>query len=83
MPYMNDLEWMSDLDDFSVSEQKVLLALSHDKYKWRSRDRISQLTRINPRRLDRVLSGLLEEGLIRPAFSANQKIVYGLEERVS
>ena len=82
MPYMTDLEWMSDLDEFSEAEQKVLLALSHDMYKWRSRDRIRQLTRISPRRLDRVLSGLLEEDLIRPAFSKSRNIVYGLRERV-
>ena len=82
MPYLNDLEWISDLDDFSVSEQKVLLALSHDKYKWRSRDRILQLTRIGPKRLDRTLSGLLEDDMIRPAFSKTRKIVYGLRERV-
>lgn len=82
MLYMNDLEWMNDLAEFTEAEQKVLLALSHNKYKWRSRERISQLTRIGPRRLDRVLSGLLEEDLIRPAFSTDRKIIYGLKERV-
>ena len=82
MPYLDDLDWMSDLDDFSDAERRVLLALSHDKYKWRSRERIRQLTRIRPSRLDRVLSGLLEDDLIEPAFSADRKIVYGLKERV-
>ena len=82
MPYMTDLKWMSDLGEYSEIEQKVLLALSHDKYKWRSRDRLYQLTRISPRKLDRTLSDLLAEDLIRPAFSANRKIIYGLKERV-
>ena len=82
MPYLNDLEWMSDLGDFSDAERRVLLALSHHKYKWRSRERIRQLTRIRSGRLDRVLSGLLEDDLIQHAFSADRKIVYGLKERV-
>ena len=82
MPYMTDLEWVSELDEFPEAEQKVLLALSHDKYKWRSRESLRQLTRIRSSRLDRALSNLLEDDMIRPAFSTDRKIVYGLKERV-
>ena len=79
---MTNLEWMGDLDEYSEEEQKVLLALSHEKYKWRSRDRIRQLTRMSTKRLDRTLSYLLADDLIRPAFSKTRNIVYGLRERV-
>ena len=82
MPYLNDLRWMSNLDEFSEEEQKVLLALSHEKYKWRSRDNILQLTRMSKKRLDRTLSYLLIDDLVRPAFSENRNIVFGLKERV-
>ena len=83
MSYMTDLEWMRNLDEFSEEEKKVLLALSHDKYKWRSRDNILQLTRMRPKRLDRTLSYLLIDGLVRPAFgNTSRKIVFGLKERV-
>ena len=83
MPYLSDLEWMNALDDLSVSERKVLLALSHSEHKWRGREPIGKLTHITGKRLDRTLAGLLEAGLIRPGFSKDRQVVYGLEERVA
>ena len=82
MPYLTDLEWIKDFDEFSEAEQKVLLALSHDKNMWRNRDRLLDLTGLTTRRLERTLAYLIADGLIRPAFSKQRRIVFALRERV-
>ena len=82
MPYLTDLDWLTDLGEFSEEERKVMLALSHDKYLWRNRDRLLELTRMSPRKLDRTLGALIGDDLIRPAFSKRRNIVFGLRERV-
>ena len=82
MAYLNDLDWLRKLDEFSDEEQKILLALSHDKYKWRSRDRLLALTRLSTRRLERTLAHLLVDDLVRPALTDKGNIVFGLKERV-
>lgn len=82
MPYLTDLDWIENLDEFSEEEKKVMLALSHSKYRWRNRDRLLELTCLKPKRLDRTLAYLIADDLIRPAFSKKQNIVFGLKERV-
>ena len=82
MSYMTDLDWREDLDEFSEEEKKVLLALSHSKYKWRGRDRLLELTCLKPKRLDRTLAYLIIDDLVRPAFNKKRSIVFGLKERV-
>ncbi len=82
MPYLNDLYWLRRLDDFSDEEQKILLALSYDKYRWRSRDRLLNLTHLSPKRLERTLAHLLVDDLVRPALTDKGNIVFGLKERV-
>ena len=82
MAYKTDLEWLRNLAEFDPEEQKVLLALSHDKYKWRSRDRLLSLTRLEPAELDSALSSLIEQRLVRPAFSKKRNLIFGLRERV-
>ena len=82
MPYLNDLKWIKNLEEFSEEEKKVLLALSHDRYKWRSRDRLLELTRLSPRRLDRTLSYLIADDFVRPAFNKERNMIFGIRERV-
>lgn len=82
MPYLTDLDWLRDVEDFSEEEKKIMLALSHEKYLWRNRNRLLELTRMRPRKLDRTLAALIGDDLIRPAFSKKQNIVFGLKERV-
>ena len=81
MQYRNDLDWLRKFDEFSDEEPKILLALSHEKYKWRSRDRLLRLTRMNVKRLERTLAHLLVDDLIRPALTDKGNIVFGLKER--
>ena len=82
MAYRNDLRWLSQLDRFNEDEKKVLLALSHDKYDWRSRDRLLEITDFEPKKLDSILSNLISKDLVRPSFSKTKNVIFGLRERV-
>ena len=82
MAYLTNLKWISDFAEYSPEEKKVLLALSHDKYKWRTRDRLQGVTRMESKELDLTLAHLLEDDLVRPSFSKKRNIIFGLMERV-
>lgn len=82
MKYLNNLEWSKHLDQFSPTEQRVLLALSHAKYKWRTRERLLEATGLSPESLDSTLSGLISKNLVRPSFSKTKHVIFGLRERV-
>jgi DNA-binding MarR family transcriptional regulator len=70
------------LDEFSPEEQKVLLALSHSRYRWRTRNRLLEVTGLDQKTLDRTLSRLISRDLVRPSFSKKKEIIFGLRERV-
>lgn len=82
MPYLNNLNWLKELGRFDSDQQKVLLGLSHSKRRWRTRDRLSEVTGLPTAILDDVLTGLIKADLIRPSFSKNKEIIFGLRERV-
>lgn len=82
MAYRNNLKWMKQLNLFKPEEQKVLLALSHDKYEWRTRDRLIEITGFEPSQLDSLLSELIEKDFVRPSFSKTKNIIFGLREVV-
>lgn len=81
--YRNDLAWQEEFDQFDPVEQKVLLALSHAKYRWRTRDRLLEVTGLDPKELDSVLARLLSRHIVRPSFSKKKNIIFGLRERVN
>lgn len=81
--YRNDLEWQKQFDQFDPDEQKVLLALSHAKYRWRTRERMLEVTGLEPAKLDSALARLLSRRIVRPSFSKKQNIIFGLRERVN
>jgi len=82
MEYLTDLDWQRNLNRYGPEEQKVLLALSRDGYRWRTRDRIMEVTGLSPGVVDSVLSGLINKNVIRPSFSRKKEIIFGLRERV-
>ena len=82
MGYLNDLNWMKRLDSFTPDQQRLLLALSHDKFKWRTRDRLLEVTGLPPSLLDSTLSELIEQNAVRPSFSRDKNVIFGLRERV-
>lgn len=67
---------------FSLEQQKVLQALSDTRYKWRAKRGLQKATGLSGATLDDTLANLLKRGLVRPAFSTQQNIVFGLRERV-
>jgi RIO-like serine/threonine protein kinase len=81
--YLSNLQWMRNLQEFDPEEQKVLLALSHERYRWRTRDRLLEVTGLNQKELDFVLSRLIDKGLIRATFSKKHEVIFGLKERVN
>jgi len=80
--YNTDLNWLAEMGNFSDEEQKVLLALSHEKYSWRTKDRLTQVTDLPNEHLDSVLSDLIGRGYVRPSFSKKRNFIFGLTERV-
>ncbi len=67
---------------FSLEQQKVLQALSDTRYKWRAKHGLQKATGLSSAVLDDSLANLLKRGLVRPAVSTRQNIVFGLRERV-
>ena len=82
MSYQTDLKWLGKLSNFSTEQQKVLLALSDERYKWRAKDRLAAVTALEPEKLDDVLALLIKNDVVRPSFSKNRNIIFGLRERV-
>lgn len=82
MSYLTNLKWLQNLSDFTPDQQKVLLALSHERYRWRTRDRIIEVTGLPLGVVDSVLSELIRKDLVRPSFSKKKEVIFGLKERV-
>jgi len=82
MNYNTNLKWLSQFSEFSPEQQKVLLALSNDQYKWRAQDRLRMVTALEPEVLDNALTQLMKKNIVRPSFSKKRNIIFGLRERV-
>jgi RIO-like serine/threonine protein kinase len=83
MTYRNDLAWIEKIPDYSENERRILLALSHAQYKWRSREKLRSITGIDEKELDATLAKLLQSDVVVPSFSkATREIIFGLKERV-
>jgi hypothetical protein len=82
MEYLTNLEWQTRLSEFDDNQQKVLLALSHNKFEWRTKDRLQEVTGLSANNLDDCLSALIAKELVRPSFSKKRQLIFGLRERV-
>ena len=82
MAYLTNLKWMENLSDYNAKTQKVLLALSHEKFKWRTKDKISSKSGLSKDEVEDVLAKLLSKDLIRASFSKKKNLIFGLRERV-
>ena len=82
MKYQSNLGWQKKLKTFSEAELKVLMALSVEKYSWRTRDRIASATGFGVSEVDKILAVLIEKGFVRPSMSRKKNIIFGLIERV-
>ena len=82
MSYRTDLKWLQDLTRFTPEQRKILLALSNEGYRWRTRVRIIDVTGLGPKDVDSELSKLITEEIVRPSFSKKKEMIFGLRERV-
>lgn len=82
MAYRTNLNWMRNLVSYSEAERKVMLALSHEKYRWRTRDRIVSVTGLSPKEVDSVLAELMEKNVVVISKSKKKNIIFGLREIV-
>lgn len=79
---VENLSWVKQLPRFSDEEQKVLLALSDERYKWRTTKGIVAATGLDKSRVEEALATLIQDGFVRPWFSRNRDLIYGLVERL-
>jgi predicted HTH transcriptional regulator len=82
MAYLNKMKWQEELSEYSELEKKVLLALSHEKYRWRTRERIAKSTGMSESEVDRALEELISKDKVRASFSKKKSVIFGLRERV-
>ena len=82
MTYRSDLKWLADRRSFPLEQQKILLALSNDKFLWRSKDRLQAVTDLEPLVLDNALAQLIKQQLVAPSLSQKENMIFGLRERV-
>ncbi len=82
MNYNTNLKWLTQFSQFSPEQQKILLALSNEQYKWRAKDRLRAVTALEPEVLDNALAQLMKKNVVRPSFSKKRNIIFGLRERV-
>ncbi len=82
MAYRSGLSWMSNLPLYSEDERKVLLALSHEKYRWRTRDRIIKVTNLTPKKVDTLLAEFMEKEIVVVSKGRSGNIIFGLREIV-
>lgn len=82
MNYNTNLKWLRRFGQFSPEQQKILLALSNEQYKWRAKERLRVVTALEPEVLDNALTQLMKNEIVRPSFSKKKNIVFGLRERV-
>ena len=68
---------------FNDKEQRVLRALSHPRYKWRSILGIERATGLSSSDIQDILAALLGLGVIQPSLSRDKKPIFVLSERVN
>ena len=80
--FLKDLRWREHPEDFSWEEQRILLALSTKRWKWRTHDNLQWVTRLPEHEFDHALASLMKDGLVRGWVSDDWKPIFGLTERV-
>jgi len=79
---MQQLKWMSSFAEYSESQQKMLISLSHADHVWRTKSGICEGTGIAAGEVDQLLSDLMGKGLVRTGLSTNKEIIFALDERL-
>ena len=79
------LRWRSHADDFDTDEKKILLALSHRKWAWRTLDNLQAVTQLETDVLEEKLAGLIKKRLVKGSVykphTPVARPIFGLVER--
>lgn len=79
-----NLEWRRHAKEFNPSAQRILLALSHKKWKWHTLNSLQSATRLEEEGLNSELKELLDAGLVRGSFiQETRQPIFALVERVN
>ena len=82
MAYLNKLKWQMEFSEYSEPDKKILLVLSHEKYRWRTRERIAKSTGMSESEVDKALEELISKDKVRASISKKKNVIFGLRERV-
>lgn len=82
MSYRSDLDWLKHLEQYDSEQQKILLALSHERYRWRTKERLAKVCGLSEGETDKLLAQLIDRGLVRASISKKKHVIFGLRERI-
>lgn len=79
-----EMKWLDgiELADQSKAAQKLLILLTHRKYKWRTEHNLSKKSDLARGEVLKELDDLRQQKLITVSLSKSKKIIYGLRGRV-
>ncbi len=80
--FLKDLEWREHPEDFTWAEQRILLALSNDRWEWRTVDNLKAVVRLSESEYHEALTTLMSDGLARGWITYDWQPIPGLAERV-
>lgn len=81
--YLNNLDWRTRVKEFDEDELRVLIAVSHKDFPWRSIDCLRGAVKLSESELGIALKNLVERSLVRTTASKNiTQALFGLAERV-
>ncbi len=79
------LRWRSHANEFDADEKRILLALSHQKWAWRTLENLQAVTRLDSDVLEEKLDGLIRNRLVKGSIykpnTSNARPIFGLVER--
>ena len=78
-----NLKWRLRAGEFDRDARKILLALSHKKWKWQTLDSLQSATRLEEDDFNSALKELLDAGLVAGSFiRETRQPIFALAERV-
>ena len=80
----HNLEWRRQASEFNPAAQRILLALSHKKWKWHTLESLQSATRLEEDELNSELKELLDTRLVRGSFvQETHQPIFALSERAN
>ncbi len=80
----HNLKWRFRASEFNRDARKILLALSHKKWKWQTLDSLLSATRLDEDDFNSALKELLDDGLVAGSFiRETRQPIFALAERVN